>query len=369
MTFISYAENGEDVLLHRALSSIRDGFYIDLGAGDPVENSVTKAFYDLGWSGINIEPLTTQFEHLAKERPRDINIQAVCLDVPGEVTFTVVENYEELSTVRPDGVDFGPDTNIREEPVRALTLASLCDLFVQQPIHFLKIDVEGAELQVLRGANFDQFRPWIVVVELEWSGRVHPDADEVHKFFADANYEFAFFDGINAYFVAQEHVSELGTSLSYPPCSRDLFVRSSDGPRRVLATIAEELGAGSSSDLNETLARVHQLKVDRIDFELKSIASQEALAEIEVQLGEKDKLLEKVTDEKDAHIAKLRQEAALTWQRSFERERYVSWQSAEIARMTREIESYRGSSSWRLTLPLRVLRHPSRYKNRILKRS
>lgn len=57
MTFISYAQNYEDVMLHRALKGVEKGFYIDVGANDPVQYSVTKAFYERGWRGINIEPI------------------------------------------------------------------------------------------------------------------------------------------------------------------------------------------------------------------------------------------------------------------------------------------------------------------------
>jgi len=49
VTFISYAQNHEDVLLYRALKGVGKGFYIDVGANDPEEDSVTKAFYDRGW--------------------------------------------------------------------------------------------------------------------------------------------------------------------------------------------------------------------------------------------------------------------------------------------------------------------------------
>ena len=62
MTFISYAQNFEDVILRRALKDIEKGFYVDVGAHDPVIDSVTKAFYDLGWRGINIEPVKEWFE-------------------------------------------------------------------------------------------------------------------------------------------------------------------------------------------------------------------------------------------------------------------------------------------------------------------
>src|SRR5215470_12416094 len=55
MSFISYAQNYEDVMLWRALKHIDQGFYIDVGANDPDIDSVTKAFYERGWRGINVE--------------------------------------------------------------------------------------------------------------------------------------------------------------------------------------------------------------------------------------------------------------------------------------------------------------------------
>ncbi len=45
MTFISFAQNAEDVMLWRALGHVRAGFYIDVGAQDPELDSVTHAFY------------------------------------------------------------------------------------------------------------------------------------------------------------------------------------------------------------------------------------------------------------------------------------------------------------------------------------
>jgi lipopolysaccharide transport system ATP-binding protein len=69
MRFISYAQNNEDVLLWRALGHVQDGFYIDVGANDPVEHSVTRAFYDAGWHGINIEPLPAHIAGLRRTAP------------------------------------------------------------------------------------------------------------------------------------------------------------------------------------------------------------------------------------------------------------------------------------------------------------
>ena len=61
MPFVSYAQNYEDVMLWRVLRDVERGFYVDVGAADPEEWSVTRAFYDRGRSGINVEPLEEYF--------------------------------------------------------------------------------------------------------------------------------------------------------------------------------------------------------------------------------------------------------------------------------------------------------------------
>lgn len=68
MKLISYAQNHEDIMLWRALKSVQNGFYVDVGANDPVLDSVTKLFYDRGWSGINIEPLSCHYDALMLQR-------------------------------------------------------------------------------------------------------------------------------------------------------------------------------------------------------------------------------------------------------------------------------------------------------------
>ena len=54
--FISYAQNFEDVILWRALKHVENGFYIDIGAQDPVIDSVSRGFYEKGWRGLHVEP-------------------------------------------------------------------------------------------------------------------------------------------------------------------------------------------------------------------------------------------------------------------------------------------------------------------------
>ena len=75
MNVISYAQNFEDVMLWRALRDIPQGFYVDVGANDPVIDSVTRWFYQQGWHGINIEPVPHWHQRLQADRPLDINLQ------------------------------------------------------------------------------------------------------------------------------------------------------------------------------------------------------------------------------------------------------------------------------------------------------
>jgi len=95
---ITYAQNFEDVLLARLFREVKQGFYIDVGAWHPTLHSVTKHFYDLGWSGINIEPIQHQHRLFVDERPRDINLNVAVADTPGRLCFHECLELTSLST-------------------------------------------------------------------------------------------------------------------------------------------------------------------------------------------------------------------------------------------------------------------------------
>ena len=69
--FISYAQNGEDIVLHRALGHITGGCYVDVGSADPVDDSVSFAFYERGWRGVHVEPVPALASALRRVRPDD----------------------------------------------------------------------------------------------------------------------------------------------------------------------------------------------------------------------------------------------------------------------------------------------------------
>ena len=93
---ISYSQNGEDVILKRIFGDKKTGFYIDIGASHPEFLSVTKHFYDQGWSGLNVDPIKKTIDCFTKDRPRDLNLTLAIAFEDGAHEFFAVVDYPEL---------------------------------------------------------------------------------------------------------------------------------------------------------------------------------------------------------------------------------------------------------------------------------
>ena len=212
--FVSYAQNGEDVLLYKALSDIAPGFYIDIGANDPDTHSVTRAFYDRGWRGINVEPVPTLHQRLAAARPRDVNLAVAVGRTCGSTTFYDFPGTG-LSCVDPALAARHRRAGhpVVEREVPSLTLDAIWREHVRGDVHFLKVDVEGAEAAVIAGARLDEHRPWIVVVEATAPLTGASSFATWEPLLQEAGYRYALDDGLNRYYVSQEH-AELAARLT-----------------------------------------------------------------------------------------------------------------------------------------------------------
>jgi len=206
----SYSQNREDILLARALPRA-DGFYIDVGAADPTEDSVTKYFYDLGWRGINIEPQEAFYTKLCEQRPSDTNLRLAVSDAPGELILHSAESHPGWSTTIEAVADEMTNMGLKigADKIEAKTLAQICTEQGVTEIDFLKIDVEGAERKVLLGADFVVFRPRIVLLEATAQGTPTPNHELWEDIILTAGYLYATFDGLNRYYVRPEDAALL----------------------------------------------------------------------------------------------------------------------------------------------------------------
>jgi FkbM family methyltransferase len=227
MAVVSYAQNFEDVMLARCFPGER-GFYVDVGANDPDIDNVTRLFYERGWSGINIEPLSANFARLQAERPRDVNLRIAVGDHDGAITLYEVFQWHGYSTTDPAIAAQHRRDKLRVEqrrvPLRRLA-SVLEEHAASRTIDFLKIDVEGAELAVLRGAALDRHRPKVIVAEsrlpvtlrmVERPDEVPDRADEFERFLAPFRYRRVYHDGLNVFFVAEEQQA-LARHFTRPP--------------------------------------------------------------------------------------------------------------------------------------------------------
>jgi FkbM family methyltransferase len=218
--FVSYAQNGEDVVLWRALSHVENGRYVEIGANDPVELSISKAFADRGWSGIEVEPIPALADLLRTARPDDEVVEVAVTDAEVDHLDFHLVNATGLSTLEAEVAAKHQARGWQVETIRVPTmrLDALLDeyLLPDDDIHFMMVDVEGGEAAVLRSGDWARWRPWVLVVEATTPIDLEPCHQEWEPHLLAHDYEFCLFDGLSRFYVAAEHAADLKAKLSVP---------------------------------------------------------------------------------------------------------------------------------------------------------
>lgn len=319
--FVSYAQNGEDVVLWRALRSVGEGRYVDVGANSPEQDSVTKAFYDRGWSGLDVEPMAECAQQLRAARPRDVVAEVAVTGTDGGEVVLHEFAGTGLSTLREEYVADAAAAGFAEREVRVPTrrLDSLvAEHLGGEQVHFCKIDVEGAEAEVLGSVDLASWRPWVLVVEATRPNSAEPTHTAWEDAVLAAGYRFCLFDGLSRFYVSPEHL-ELAPALSYPACPLD------DYTLAATAAVCDEL---------DRLRQVHHETVVEVD-----------------RLREREELIPGL----EAEVAVLRSDL-VRWRGAVLERWAAAVAPPRDDRAQAELDAIRQTVSWRVTRPLRAVR-------------
>jgi len=166
----SYSQEGEDIILSRYLDSVEKGFYIDIGAHHPKRLSNTYQFYKRGWNGINIDPMPGSMKPFNRFRKRDINLEIGISKNSEELNYYIF-NEKALNTFSEKNAKIWsekPPYKIKN--IIKTKTKQLKDIIEQyknnnQKIHFMSIDVEGFENQVIDSNDWERYRPFFVLLE------------------------------------------------------------------------------------------------------------------------------------------------------------------------------------------------------------
>jgi FkbM family methyltransferase len=349
--FESYSQNGEDVVLWRALHRVENGRYIDVGANHPRIDSVSLAFYEHGWQGITIEPDPAFANMQVAERPRDLMIEAAITVKDRDAITLHVVNGTGLSTL--DGAlaqghaRSGYDTHDVEVVTRTMDSVLEEAGWHDMDIHFMSIDTEGSERDVLESIDLHLWRPWVLVVEATAPTSTESTRHRWEDIVLDAGYRFCLFDGLSCFYVSAQKADELGDRLSYPACVFDDYTtpatREADHEYVKLADRVHQLDELATKTVPDLIEQVTRWRAQAVNRWATAIANE---AELEAALTACTDLQDTIEE----------------MHRAIHLERIES--RSVIAGLQAQLDDLLKSSSWRITKPLRLLGNQAAKKDR-----
>jgi FkbM family methyltransferase len=189
----SFSQFGEDLVVWDFFERRTDGFFVEVGANDPVQFSQTWLLEKRGWTGLLVEPLAVRCARLRAARPRS-RVHQVAAGAPaqrGQLELQVPED-DMFSSLRPrDKAPGGGKTEL-------VTVTTLDDVLASEgrpALDFVSIDVEGLELEVLEGFALERHRPRLILME------DHFKSLAVHTHLVARGYELVKRTGCNNWYV------------------------------------------------------------------------------------------------------------------------------------------------------------------------
>ena len=160
-----HLEAREKELIWKFFGQKKDGFFIEVGANDPKGGSQTWLLEQKGWRGILVEPQSAFYQRLVEERKNSKVYRAACASPEARGTATLhLADLDGFSTLCPDK---NPQ-DVKFQGTETVTVMTLDDIIEKEGnprVDFVSIDVEGGEMEVLRGFTLERHRPALILME------------------------------------------------------------------------------------------------------------------------------------------------------------------------------------------------------------
>jgi len=198
-----FPPDDETLMVRKFFGNKPAGFFVEVGANDPVQDSQTWHLEQAGWGGLLVEPQPDLAERL--RQTRKAKVFAVACSSPQHAGGTLPLHVAgPFSSFDPALMVAGvkPSAPI-QVPVRTLD-SLLSEAGAPAPIDFLSVDVEGHEIDVLSGFDFTRWQPRLILLE------DHVVNLTKHRFMQDAGYRLVRRTGLNAWYVPPDQAFPLG---------------------------------------------------------------------------------------------------------------------------------------------------------------
>jgi FkbM family methyltransferase len=186
-----YSQDNQDYIVYENFfKNQKGGFYCDIGGNHPLKINNTRHFEDLGWEGVAFEPLPQMTKLWAAHRKAKLFPFALS-DKEGEVIFTVVRDktgWEDMLSFVKETGEIEADFETDEIHVQTKIFEKVMQSEGITHIDYLSLDVEGHELNVLKGINFKKIRINVLTIENNPGHCILYGDDNIRKFMFKNDY-------------------------------------------------------------------------------------------------------------------------------------------------------------------------------------
>ena len=164
----TYSLFGEDLAALKFFKNKKKGFYVDIGCYHPTHINNTYLLYKKGWNGINIDLSQFSVDLFKFMRPDDLNYKCAVSETKKKVNLYYQKEYSQLISINKLTAKKFIKGRLKKKIINSYSLEEIFSWgkYKDYEIDFLDVDVEGADLLVLKGLNFSKRKPKLICVEI-----------------------------------------------------------------------------------------------------------------------------------------------------------------------------------------------------------